>query len=211
VSPRQDPQVIWSQCLEPITHLAAAEEYAASLGDKLAEGVDESSSPPGEGACVRPECAQQLGPAMRLLRAEPLHVRCQTHTGGRTYQTVERQRTQRASGSPERPGGLRQPRRRLRRRPAHRRPSVAGPRVRRAETALAEDVREFPDAPRGGGRQQWKRPQGDTAHSRSDGHRRRVSASQDHGVEVMGCGGRFQVGKRSRRSTATSRCSRVKT
>jgi hypothetical protein len=26
---------------EPITHLAAAEEYAASLGDKLAEGVDE--------------------------------------------------------------------------------------------------------------------------------------------------------------------------
>jgi hypothetical protein len=40
-SPRQDPQVIRSQCPEPITHLAAAEEHAASLGDKPAEGADE--------------------------------------------------------------------------------------------------------------------------------------------------------------------------
>jgi predicted house-cleaning noncanonical NTP pyrophosphatase (MazG superfamily) len=54
VSPRQDPQVIWSQCLEPITHLAAAEEYAASLGDKLAEGVDEFIVSTGRGSMRSP-------------------------------------------------------------------------------------------------------------------------------------------------------------
>jgi Metal binding domain of Ada len=56
-----------------------------------------------------------------------------------------------------------------------------------------------------------ERPTGDTTHSRSDVHRRRVSASQDHGEGFLGHGGRFQVGKRSTRSTATSRCGSSKT
>src|ERR1019366_7631707 len=71
-----------------------------------ADGADYPGRGPGRAACVRPECAEQLRPAMRLLRVEPLGVRRQTHAGRRTYQAVERHRTQRAPGSPERPGRL---------------------------------------------------------------------------------------------------------
>ena len=39
-----------------------------------------------------------------------------------------------------------------------------------------------------------ERPTGDTAHSRSDVHRRRVSASQDHSAEFPAVAGDFRWG-----------------
>jgi hypothetical protein len=74
---RSSGRSAWSR-----SHLAAAEQYAAPLGDKLAEGVDEFIVSTGWGSMCSPRMCSATAASGASYAVEPLGVRRQANASG---------------------------------------------------------------------------------------------------------------------------------